>query len=52
LLDGNPKYIFPTGAVTNTLGIKWRILLDWGLFYPLFLNDCADLLAARNLCYG
>ena len=52
MLGGNPKKVFPTGVATSNFGIKRRIPLDWGLFYPLFFNDCADLLAARYLCYG
>jgi len=48
----NQQDVFSNGAATSNLGIKWRILLDWGLFYPPFSNDCADLLAARNVCYG
>ena len=43
---------FPTGAATSKLGIKWRLRLDWGLFYPPFLNGCADLLVARNISHG
>jgi len=57
LLDGIPKIgkvagCFPNGAATSNLGIKWRIWLDWRLFYPPFLNCCADLLVARNICHG
>jgi len=44
--------VFPNGAATSNLGIKWRIPLDWALFYPPFLKDCADLLVARNVCYS
>ena len=44
--------VFPNGATTGNLGIKWRIPLDWPLFYPPILNDYADLLVVRNVCYG
>jgi len=43
---------FPTRAATSNLGIKWSIPLDWGLFYTPFLNGCADLLVARNVCHS
>jgi len=42
----------PNRAATSNLEIKWRIPLDLALFYSPFLNDCADLLVVRNVCYG
>jgi len=44
--------VFPTGAATSKLGIKWRLRLDRRLFYPPFLNGCTDLLVARNICHS
>jgi len=57
LLGKNPKIgkvagCFPNGAATGNLGIKWRISLDWGLFYPPILNDCADLLRDMSATEG
>ena len=53
--SGRQQDVFRNGVTTSKLGIKWMIPLDWGLFYPPFLNDCADLLqeistTARQSC--